>query len=381
MTSIDGEADRGDPSPVSAQVYAEVADVLGTIGALGFYDALSRFVARATGCDQRLVMRYAAFDRPAFVVNGFMTQEAVDLYLDGLYRLDPLQALCRTNRSPRVVSLRSAAAGSAGEEQYLAEIFRIAFIVDELAFLLPSHGGVSIAVCCEKGLEPFTDADRDHAAALLPLVAALHRQHIDTVFAAASRRIGQGETVAGLAGAIMVLDRAGRPVFANDAWRVHPGVSGMEEKVGRARAMGLTHLSLPDGEVVHWDDLGAAFSLAPGGTMLMLERRSDGPIRVGAQAAIDSFCAGHDLTPREADIVRLILLGYPNARIAETLGLSPGTVKNHRWRLYYKLDITTERELFHLFLSALLSLDAEADRSAGAGRGRAARAGTAQPGR
>jgi DNA-binding CsgD family transcriptional regulator len=374
MISIDGDGgsarDDPAPAPAPAQIYAEVADVLGTVGTAGFYDALSRFVARATGCDQRLVMRYAAFDRPAFVVNGFMTEEAVELYLAGLYRLDPLQALSRTNRTPTVVNLRASAAGSAREEQYLAELFRIAFIVDELAFLLPAHGGVSIAVCCEKCLEPFTEADREHAAALLPLVAALHRQHIDAVFVAAWRRIGQGETAAGLSGAIMVLDRAGRPVFANDAWRAHPGAAGMDQAVGRARAMGLTHLSLPDGEVVHWDDLGADFSLAPGGTMLVLERRSDGPIRISAQAAVDAFCASHDLTPREADIVRLILLGYPNARIAETLGLSPGTVKNHRWRLYYKLDITTERELFHLFVSALLSLEAEVDRSAGAGRGR-----------
>jgi DNA-binding CsgD family transcriptional regulator len=350
--------DEGDGSAAAPhhQVYAEIADVLDRVGRPDFYDGLSRFVARATGCDQRLVMRYAAYDRPTFVVNGFMSTEAVDLYLGGLYRLDPLQAISRTNRAPLVVNLRSMGPSAEIEEQYLAEIFKIAFIFDELAFMLPAHGGVTIAICCEKCVEPFTEADRENARAMLPLVAAVHRQHIDACFAAATRRIGQADT-AGLPGAVMVLDRAGRPVFADETWRAHPGIEGIEEALAEARAGGASVLPLPDGHVVHWDELGEDFSLAPGGTLLMLERRSDGPIRVSARTAVETFCRRHDLTPREADIVRLILLGYPNSRIADVLGVSPGTVKNHRWRLYYKLDITTERELFHLFLTALLSLE------------------------
>jgi DNA-binding CsgD family transcriptional regulator len=52
------------------------------------------------------------------------------------------------------------------------------------------------------------------------------------------------------------------------------------------------------------------------------------------------------LTPRERELVALILQGYPTSSIASKLGISPGTVKNHRARIYEKLDITTERELF-----------------------------------
>ena len=50
-----------------------------------------------------------------------------------------------------------------------------------------------------------------------------------------------------------------------------------------------------------------------------------------------------------------MLRGYPNSAIATTLGLSAGTVKNHRSRLYTRLDITTEREIFSLFLNDILS--------------------------
>ena len=59
-----------------------------------------------------------------------------------------------------------------------------------------------------------------------------------------------------------------------------------------------------------------------------------------------------NLSPREREIVRLILSGHLRAGIARKLGLSAGTVKNHRRNIYGKLDITSERELFLQYLDA-----------------------------
>lgn len=53
-----------------------------------------------------------------------------------------------------------------------------------------------------------------------------------------------------------------------------------------------------------------------------------------------------DLTPRERELVQLVLAGHPTAAIAQKLGIAVGTVKNHRLKIYAKLDITSERELF-----------------------------------
>ena len=53
-----------------------------------------------------------------------------------------------------------------------------------------------------------------------------------------------------------------------------------------------------------------------------------------------------ELSAREREVVQLILAGHPSAGIARKLGIAGGTVKNHRRRIYEKLDITTERELF-----------------------------------
>lgn len=56
-----------------------------------------------------------------------------------------------------------------------------------------------------------------------------------------------------------------------------------------------------------------------------------------------------ELSSRERDLVELILAGHPTAVIADKLGITVGTTKNHRRRIYDKLDITTERELFLQF--------------------------------
>jgi DNA-binding CsgD family transcriptional regulator len=65
--------------------------------------------------------------------------------------------------------------------------------------------------------------------------------------------------------------------------------------------------------------------------------------------SLENFARRQGLTPRETEITTLCLRGYPNAAIARTLSISRGAVKNHKLRLYRKLDITSERELFTLF--------------------------------
>jgi DNA-binding CsgD family transcriptional regulator len=77
--------------------------------------------------------------------------------------------------------------------------------------------------------------------------------------------------------------------------------------------------------------------------------RTNAPTAPGA-APVNAAQASADLWPelsaRERELVDLILKGHPNATIAAKLGIAAGTVKNHRARIYEKLDITTERELF-----------------------------------
>ena len=71
-------------------------------------------------------------------------------------------------------------------------------------------------------------------------------------------------------------------------------------------------------------------------------------------ALIATMAARHGMTEREREIAHRALRGYPNALIARDLGIAVGTVRNHRARLYAKLDITSERELFAICLDTLL---------------------------
>lgn len=68
--------------------------------------------------------------------------------------------------------------------------------------------------------------------------------------------------------------------------------------------------------------------------------------------ALSQFGAGV-LSERELEIARLILRGYSSKAMAERLAISPDTVKVHRRHLYAKLDISSQPELFSLFIQAL----------------------------
>jgi len=60
---------------------------------------------------------------------------------------------------------------------------------------------------------------------------------------------------------------------------------------------------------------------------------------------------GNDtLTAREQEVVQLILVGHSSNSISLLLGISLTTVKTHRRNIYNKLQISSQAELFSLFL-------------------------------
>jgi DNA-binding NarL/FixJ family response regulator len=54
--------------------------------------------------------------------------------------------------------------------------------------------------------------------------------------------------------------------------------------------------------------------------------------------------AGSDLTDREHQLLRLLVLGWDNARIARELNLGEQTVRNYLSRMYAKLGVQTRSE-------------------------------------
>lgn len=70
------------------------------------------------------------------------------------------------------------------------------------------------------------------------------------------------------------------------------------------------------------------------------------------EAAFRSFAADV-LSPREQVIVSLVLRGHSSASVGLNLGIAEGTVKNHRKHIHAKLGISSQAELFALFLRHL----------------------------
>lgn len=59
------------------------------------------------------------------------------------------------------------------------------------------------------------------------------------------------------------------------------------------------------------------------------------------------------LTPREQDVIHLVLRGHSTESAAQQLGISWNTVKRHRLQAYSKLKVGSQGELFYEFLRTI----------------------------
>lgn len=79
---------------------------------------------------------------------------------------------------------------------------------------------------------------------------------------------------------------------------------------------------------------------------------SSTPSAIRIMQVFDRF--GEDvLTQREREIITLVLKGHSSLSIGLVLGITLGTVKIHRKNAYKKLTVSSQAELFALFLSSL----------------------------
>ncbi|SHF34051.1 DNA-binding transcriptional regulator, CsgD family [Microbulbifer donghaiensis] len=67
------------------------------------------------------------------------------------------------------------------------------------------------------------------------------------------------------------------------------------------------------------------------------------------------------LSGRERDVLGLMLRGNSTRYAAEKLGIAVDTLRKHRKHIYEKLDVSSQSELFSLFLNAISSVDSAAN--------------------
>ena len=87
-------------------------------------------------------------------------------------------------------------------------------------------------------------------------------------------------------------------------------------------------------------------------TQLLRETPQPRDMHAHLQQVLSAF-GSSTLTPRERDVVRLILRGYPSKSVARELDISTQTEQVHRKNIYQKLGISSHAELFTLFFDAI----------------------------
>jgi prepilin-type processing-associated H-X9-DG protein len=335
---------------------ALIAEVIGAVGTADFYDRMLGLLDERIQCERRLVMKYSRYARPEILVNDSLDADAVGVYLGGLYRLDPLLRLLRSDSVRPVVTYREIRLVD-HENAFYDEIFRSGRVLDELAVLLPTLGGACVALCFDRDEGNFGSHEVEWASMLYPILRKAHDLHVRTAMSRGLNSLfGDGHV------GILALTGDGAVIYRNDAWVLV--ARGSDEAAVVAQT-----LASPEGVptemgncVGHWAWLDAAPDGGAGERSaglrscraVFLEERSAGYIDRNIRGVLAGFIAAHGLSSRESQILEKMMRGYPTAAISARLGLSAGTVKNYKRRLYDKLDITHEREVFPLFIEHLL---------------------------
>lgn len=104
-------------------------------------------------------------------------------------------------------------------------------------------------------------------------------------------------------------------------------------------------LELSDGSVVEYEIslVRPRRGMPQRGVLVTLQR-----LNPGAGRPLDRFARRHGLSNREQQVVRLLLDGLSTRRIADELGISPHTVRDHLKNLYRKTGVSSRGQLVHL---------------------------------
>lgn len=154
--------------------------------------------------------------------------------------------------------------------------------------------------------------------------------------------------------------------FNSEYFRLYYRFSNLVDEIAYLLALddgSYLHISLAKVEAYSEDELTVFKALAPW-VLTVLERHwastnlkqevsaSDVDMHKHVNHAFEHF-GSSVLTDRECEIARLILHGHSTKSMAVKLDISIETVKVHRRNLYNKLDISSQPELFSLFLESL----------------------------
>jgi len=86
---------------------------------------------------------------------------------------------------------------------------------------------------------------------------------------------------------------------------------------------------------------------APAAVLAILQE-----VGAGSEARVDAFAASHGFSPREHEVVHLLVQGLTTLAIADTMSISTHTVRDHIKHLYRKTGTRSRSELLGLIAGA-----------------------------
>ena len=326
----------------------------GAVGHDSFYQHLLDAFGTCVPHDLCAVMRYSPFSQPDLLFGSDYGPDFHDAYGREFYRFDPFYRYWKDIACPGIVPLIAVVKTEADRDRYVSTILADVGVTDEIGIFLPPVGRSSLALFLDRRGGTFARDDIETARSVYDLMAGLHVAHVNAIFGGC--RLDKPEAGAILAGLrpTRVLDRAGNEILRNEAWTAYErqNADALAEALQAVARAGQTQIG--PGLILHRATLPTSFHLAPCGSVDTIEAHGLAPMAPKQLVIPDRL--SQLLSRREKDIVGLMLRGYPTKTIAGQLGLSQGTIKNYRRRIYDKLDITTEREVFLSCMAEIGSL-------------------------
>lgn len=331
----------------AGEVIAAAARAIDRLGQNDFYDRLLDLLGTVAGHDLAALVRYARSSPPDLIIPRIEPTEMMMSYYSHFYPFDPFYQHWKGGGAIGVYRLRAMAA-NIGRSRYARVFLSAMNIHDEIAVFLPPIGEAVPTLILDRARRSFTDAELSRARNLFPLLAALHRRHIDLFV---TTGVDLNTSPFGHERPLRLMDQHGATVFATRAWSamVENGDRELVEALASLETRGPCALHLGGARLLRRTRLPPDFGPAPGG---LCDEITPDTAEPASDNGLPAALAGR-LTEREQEVAALTLRGYPVIEIARKLGLSRGTVKNYRLSIYRKLDITTERELFGEYLTAL----------------------------
>lgn len=291
-----------------------------------------KFLADAMGAlvdfDFITMARYSTVDEPRFLIHShtFPTHMA-ELFLSEFISCDPYLHHWRDNQTPGVIWLQDIVRSNGVFDRYTNVFLPQIGVVDEIGVFLPAVANDSVAIFFNKRQIPFFPEDSQRLENVFESCAALYRLHVRTLLN------GQRNAVEGspsLGRPLRLTNDTGATIWVTNEW---------------AKQV------LPESEFIRLP-LDDRFGISDK-FLWTIDHQPNQKANRSDLTTFEVWASAVALTPREKDIVGLIFQGHNGASIAERLDLSLRNIKNHKRRIYRKLDITSERELFLMFFGAI----------------------------